>query len=121
MQEIVIPHIKLETSSPKVKMEISLEAPENLTNAIFKVKVIPHSEELFAEARDVKVYAEKDGTLVSNEAAALVESAWEASLKLDATKLSYGDIVQIRVMDAQTSQMLASKVAKVLVDFSDDF
>jgi hypothetical protein len=121
LQEVVIPHIKLETSIPKVKMEISLEAPENLTNAIFKVKVIPHSEELFAEARDVKVYAEKDGTLVSNEAAALVESAWEASLKLDATKLSYGDVVQIRVMDAQTSQMLASKNAKVLVDFSDDF
>jgi len=37
------------------------------------------------------------------------------------TKLSYGDVVQIRVMDAQTLQMLASQAAKVLVDFSDDF
>ncbi|MBC8461189.1 MAG: PglZ domain-containing protein [Deltaproteobacteria bacterium] len=121
LQEIVIPHIKLETSSPKVKMEIHLEASENLTNAIFKVKVVPHSEELFAEARDVKVYVEKDDTLVSNEAAALVEGVWEASLKLDATKLSYGDVVSVKVIDAQTSQMLASQAVKVLVDFSDDF
>lgn len=122
LQEIVIPHIKLETSSPKVKIEVALEVPEKLTNAIFKVKVVPHSEELFAEARDLKVYTEKDADLVSNEAAGLVErEEWKASLKLDATKLSYGDIVQIRVMDAQTSQILVTEESKVLVDFSDDF
>jgi len=83
--------------------------------------VVPRSEELFAEARDVKVYVEKGDALVSNEATALVESAWEASLKLDATKLAYGDVVQIQVIDAQTAQILASQDAKVLVDFSDDF
>jgi len=124
LQEVVIPHLVVEKSFKEskisVEIELSKEIEGGIRNQIFKIKLVPVKTDLFATlSRNVRVFCEKEGEKISNEAVETVgEGAVEVTLRVEPTvKLGYGEEITIKAVDDENFELLDEKKVKTFLAF----
>lgn len=124
LQEVVIPLLVVEkrfkASKVSARIELSGELREGIRNQIFKVNLVPEAKDLFAtEPRTVRVFCEKEGNTVSNEAVEVVKDEEVAvTLRIDpSANLDFGDEVTLKAIDDETFELLDETKLNVYLVF----
>lgn len=119
LQECCIGVIEVETKTKKKRVSVIAETPEPISTKIFRIKLIPKSEELFPIPRTVKAslyfHGEKIG---ESEQIEVSSQAKDLIMKLSKTKGI--DAVELRIEDVMTKETVFRKEIRVSLEGYED-
>jgi len=124
LQEVVTPLIIVDRFfkplKVSVKIKLGKDLKDGIRNQIFKIVLCPETKGLFGDQpRTVRIFCEKDGRRVSNEAMAVVkDNDEEVTLRLESS-VKTGKVV-IKAVDDETLERLDKKQIEVYLEFDMD-
>ena len=122
IQEIIIPFIKIKVK-PKVERKINVKISpfDAVNNRIFKVQLKKQfPKTITPEIRNVKVFCEYEGKIVSTEPEYLVEQDGEVQLRLLSIDIPKGSEISLKVQDVDTLEILDWINVKLNIHLMDD-
>jgi len=119
LQECCIGVLEVEPQGLGERVDVKAEVPEPITTRIFRVKLVPLSTRLFPIPRKVKVELWSKGELIGEQKQIeLSRESKELWLKL---KKKIPKMVEVRVRDADTQEVIFSKSVSVALEGYDEF
>lgn len=124
LHEAIIPYltVKRKIGEP-TKVNVNLEIKEGIYNKIFKVMLKPDYKKIAGiRPRTVEVACIRDGEIISNKPAVMVEykEEWVRLKLIDTKYLSKGSKIKIIAQDQETLEILSEIDAEIIKDLTDE-
>lgn len=124
LHEAIIPYLTVKSKiGEPTKVNVNLEIKEGIYNKIFKVMLKPDYKKIAdIRPRTVEVACIRDGEIISNKPAVMVEykEEWVRLKLIDTKYLSKGSKIKIIAQDQETLEILSEIDAEIIKDLTDE-